>query len=327
MNALRQDTPVTHVRESSFGGFNHIEFLAMGTSNEVVFSAESASMAAAFRDDMFEWLDAFERRVSRFRTDSLVSEINREAGGGWITVDSETEELLALCDWFHWKTRGIFDPSTLPLTELWNSAARQDRLPPSLEVARTRSLTGWSRFQREPGRVRLPHRGMALDMGGIGKEYAVDKVVALARRHGVSSAMVNFGRDIRAFGHPPEGGPWRIGLERPGDTDSCWCGVMLDDRAICGSGTYARGFDLAGLHYGHILDPRTGWPADSGCRASWAVAPSCTEAGIFSTTAIILGAEEGIRLMDGAWRAAGCIWTDAGAHYSRRFHELLIQAQ
>ena len=325
MNSIVQDAAVREVKATSFGGFHRIEFLAMGTCNDVLFAASSASMAAAFRADLIEWLESFERRISRFRPDSLVSTINRDAGMGWVAIDHETEELFALCDLFHWRTKGIFDPSLLPLLRLWDYHVQHPTLPASVEVARARALVGWSRVQREPGRVRLPDTGMALDLGGIGKEYAVDKAIALARRHGIPSAMVNFGRDIRAFGHPPEGGPWRIGLENPGAPDACWTGVAVDDAAVCGSGMYARGFDFDGHRYGHILDPRTGWPAESGCSAAWVIAPSCTEAGILSTAMVVLGVAEGVELLEGTWRAAGCLWTDRGVFYSRRLHAHLIE--
>lgn len=324
MNTAIQNQVVREVRETSFGGFHRMEFLAMGTQNEVLFAATSASMADAFRNDLIEWLESFERRISRFRPDSLISKINREAGNGWVEIDRETEELIALCDCFHWRTRGVFDPTLLPLLNLWDYHIQHPKLPSSIEVARARAHVGWSHVQREPGRMRLSEAGMALDLGGIGKEYAVDKTIALARKHGITSAMVNFGRDIRVFGHPPEGGSWRIGLENPLSPDSCWSGVAIDDAAVCGSGVYARGFDLDGHRYGHILDPRTGWPAESGCTASWVIAPSCTEAGILSTAAVVLGVSEGLQLIDGTWRAAGCLWTERGVFYSRRLHDYLV---
>jgi thiamine biosynthesis lipoprotein len=304
----------------SFGNYHKLTFLAMGTQNEVMYSATSTRMAEAFRAELLRWLDEFEDRVSRFRPDSLVSAINREAGKGWVSLDRETEELIGLCDWFHWKTGGTFDPSLGPLMELWDYKQPHETLPSSIAVAAARSLTGWSQSEREPGRFRLPRAGMAIDLGGIGKEYCVDKTIEMARRHGIRDIMVNFGRDIRVYGHPPEGGPWRIGLEHPLASDTCWSGVGLDEMAICGSGTYARGFQHAGRRYGHILDPRTGWPAESGCSAAWVIAPTCTEAGVLSTASIILAPLDALQIIESSWRAAACLWTSQGLHHSRRFH-------
>lgn len=322
------ELPAVHdAMDSMFGGYYRLQFRAMGTHNEVLYAANSASMAAAFRGDLLAWVDAFEKKVSRFRDDSLVSEINRSAGKQWVTIDQETEELIALTDWFHWKTKGIFDPTLLPLIRLWDYHAPEPKLPASVDVARARALAGWQKVQREPGRIRLPTAGMAIDLGGIGKEYAVDKAIVLAKRHGVTSAMVNFGRDIRVIGHPPEDGPWRIGLENPGDADACWSGVALGNQAVCGSGMYARGFDIGGRRYGHILDPRTGWPAESGCTAAWVIAPSCTEAGILSSAAVVLGVEQGMELIESTWHAAGCLWTARGVFYSRRLHDYLIDSE
>lgn len=327
MNATQENRAIQEVAETVFGGYHRLTFSAMGTQNEVLFSASSSSMAEAFKRDLLAWVEGFEQRISRFRPDSLVSRINQAAGGQWVEIDPETRELFTLCNWFHWMTRGVFDPSAAPLMQLWDYHAPRASLPSSVEVATCRAKTGWSKVQQTPGRIRLPDAGMAIDLGGIGKEYAVDKAVALARRHGIPDLMVNFGRDIRAYGHPPEGGPWRIGLERPDDPETCWGGVNAADTAICGSGTYARGFDFAGRRYGHILDPQTGWPADNGVIAAWVVAPSCTVAGILSTAAVILGSEEGLALIEQTWGVAGCLWTDRGIYYSRRFHEYRIDGQ
>jgi thiamine biosynthesis lipoprotein len=324
MNAASQAYTPPATPLSSFGNYHTLAFNAMGTGNEVVFSAASRRMADAFRADLMDWLSQFESRISRYRPDSLVSTINRQAGGDWIPIDTETEELIGLCDWFHWKTNGVFDPSLGPLAELWDYKRVHDSLPSPAAVAGALERTGWRKAERKPGWFRLPAPGMSIDLGGIGKEYAVDKAIALARRHGIRDILVNFGRDIRAYGHPPEGGSWRVGLENPLAPDRCWTGVGLNDLAIAGSGTYARGFELAGNRYSHLLDPRSGYPAASGCAAAWVIAPTCTEAGVLSTTAAILAPADAIQAAESAWRTAACLWTNQGLYHSRRFHEYTL---
>jgi thiamine biosynthesis lipoprotein len=163
---------------------------------------------------------------------------------------------------------------------------------------------------------------MGIDLGGMGKEYAVDQVTLLAQQCGMSGALVDFGADIRAFGLPADGRPgWHIGLEDPKSPGACWRGLAVQNAAVATSGDYLRCFELNGIRYGHILDPRTGRPVATGIRSVSVLAPSCTQAGMLSTCAFVLGPEEGIRLLDATAGAAGAIITETQTLYSRRFHE------
>lgn len=304
--------------------FESFRFNAMGTVCQVDFEARSVAAAREFQAWTLAWVTRFEQRFSRFRPDSLVARINAEAGGDWVPIDSETESLLALCDTFHRTTRGAFDPAVLPLLDLWDYRVRDARPPAADAVARAMECCGWDKVQRRAGQVRLTRPGMGLDLGGIGKEYAVDCVMQEGIRRGMGSMLVNFGHDLRVRGQAPEGGAWRIGLEDPSDPGRCWDGLALRDRAVTTSGDYLRHFESEGRRYGHILDPRTGWPVSNGCQAVTVVAPTCTEAGLLSTAAFILGAGEGIDLLETHYEAHGCIWHENKRHETRRFHEFLI---
>lgn len=149
------------------------------------------------------WVQAFEAKYSRFRPDSLVSRINAAAGREWVAVDADMEQLLQLCQTLHALTRGVLDPTALPLLRLWNYKVAHPVLPRPEEIAAARRLVGWTKVQRAPGRVFLPEPGMALDFGGFGKEYAVDIVAQLALEHGIADVLVDFGHDLRALGRPP----------------------------------------------------------------------------------------------------------------------------
>jgi thiamine biosynthesis lipoprotein len=166
---------------------------------------------------------------------------------------------------------------------------------------------------------------MSIDLGGIGKEYAVDCVAQLAAQHGIASALVDFGHDVFALGAPYDGRPaWHVGLEDPAQPGQCWAGVAVKQQAVATSGDYVRRFEVNGRRYGHILDVRTGQPVANGCRAVSVIAPTCTLAGLFSTAAFVLGPEEGIRLLDATPRVAGSIITDTGRTASRRFYEQVV---
>lgn len=304
--------------------YDSLTFHALGTQCQITFQAASVAAASSFKTAAATWVHDFERRYSRFNPDSLISRINAAAGREWIHVDTATESLFSLCDWFHWLTRGAFDPAILPLLDAWDYRNPAPRVPDANSVAAALRLSGWSAVRRKKGMVFLPEAGMGLDLGGIGKEYAVDCVIQMGRSRGIHNILVNFGNDLRVHGSPPEGGAWRIGLEDPFDPGRCWDGVALQNRAVTTSGDYHRHFESGGRRYGHILDPRTGYPVDNGCKAVTVVAPTCTEAGILSTTAVILGRDDGLGLIESRPHTEGCLWHQATCYETRGFHEYLI---
>jgi FAD:protein FMN transferase len=320
LGAPRAEVPL----QEGPGGYYRLDFQAMGTVCKIDFELPNRARAGEFKQHVLAWLDGFEKQFSRFVPDSLVSRINRAAGQEWIPIDGEAASLFALCDWFHWTTQGIFDPTSLPLLQLWDYHAARPVVPSAEKIQQALPLVGWKKFQREGGRAFLPEPGMGLDVGGIGKEYAVDRVVEIAADFGIANCLVDFGHDLRVRGEPPEKGPWRIGLEDPNDPRKCWAGVAVCDRAVTSSGDYFRHFEVAGQRYGHILDPRTGHPVNNGCRSVAVIAPTCTEAGIFSTTAFILGPRAGLEFLDAQYQAEGCLWNDTRRMQTRRFDEYLI---
>lgn len=267
----------------------------------------------------------FEAKYSRFRPDSLISRINAAAGRDWVAIDEEMERILDLSGSIYAMTRGLLDITALPLMRLWDYKAVVPRIPSATEIAEAKRLVGWPRVQREPGRVRLPEAGMALDLGGWGKEYAVDFVAGIAREHGITAALVDFGHDLRAVGAAPGKPGWHIGLEdpvRPGD--ACWGSMSIRDRGVASSGDYRRGFTIDGVRYGHIIDPRTGRPVAHGARQVTVIAPTCVQAGVLSTTAFILPPAEGVRFIQESMGAEGCIVADGARHQTRGFFNYVV---
>jgi len=315
-----QDVPLR-----GHGDYFELAFRAMGSPCSITFAAATRAAAGVFRERVLRWLSGFEARYSRFLASSLISRINAAAGREWVELDVEDESLFSLCDWFHWMTDGVFDPTAGPLVALWDYHSQPAAVPSGSALQAARLKVGWGRVQRKPGGIFLPEEGMLLDLGGIGKEYAVDRVVTLALESDLRNILVNFGNDLRVHGEPPEKGPWKIGLERPDVPGRCWAGVALNEGAVCSSGNYLRYMEVDGRRYGHILDPRTGWPASNGCRSTTVVAPSCTEAGILATSSFILGADAGMALLSRQFSAEGCIWTDGGLFETRRFRSYVIK--
>ena len=304
----------------SNGGMN-LAFQALGSPCRVWW-AEPPAKVTTTAEAVVRWVAQFEARYSRFIPTSLVNRINDAAGREWVQIDPELERMLALCQEMHFITRGTFDPTALPLVRLWDWKANPPKAPEDTAIDASRKLVGWRKVQRAPGRVFLPEPGMALDLGGMGKEYAVDQVTQLISEMGATSGLVDFGADVRVFGPPPLGKPaWHIGLEDAALPGQCWTGLAVNEQAVATSGDYRRHFVANGRRYGHILDVRTGRPVDNGCRAVSVIAPSCSLAGTLSTAAFVLGAQEGLRLLEATPQAEGCIMTDDVKFPSRRFHE------
>jgi thiamine biosynthesis lipoprotein len=304
-------------------GLHKLSFRAMSTVCNVNFHGVSADVARDFQREVVAWTGQFEARYSRFIPDSLIGRINAAAGEHWVEIDSETERILNLCQELFFFTRRAFDPTSLPLIKLWNWKANPPALPDDDKIRAALELVGWNKVQRRAGGIFLPRAGMSLDLGGIGKEYAVDCVMNLASQRGIPNVMVDFGRDVRVRGHAPGKNFWWIGLEDPHVAGKCWTGVAVTDHAVATSGDTQRFFEINGRRYSHIIDPRTGYPANNGCRAVSVIAPSCTIAGLFSTTVFILGEKEGLQLIETHPGAAGVITNNVTQFYTKRFHEYI----
>jgi len=234
------------------------------------------------------------------------------------------EVLLKLCDTLHFMTQGVLDPTALPLIRLWNYKADTPRLPAEAEVAAARALVGWKKVQRTPGRVFLPEAGMALDFGGFGKEYAVDIAAQIATDHGIPSALVDFGHDLRAVSAPPGRPAWHVGLEDPLKPGTVSGSMAIVGRSVASSGDYIRRVVIDGRRYGHIIDVRTGWPVANGCLQATVIAGSCLQAGVLSTTAFVLGVPKGIEFIQACPGAEGLIVTERARAQTRGFFHYVV---
>jgi len=298
-----------------------LTFQAMATQCEVQYTAPGGDdQAKRFETAAEGWVHAFEAKYSRFQPTSLVSRINDAAGKEWVSIDPETESLLKMCDTLYFMTRGILDPSALPLIRIWNWKAKPPVIPSAADVAAALKLVGWPKVRREPGRVFLPVAGMALDFGGFGKEYAVDIVSLIAKDHGILDSLVDFGHDIRAAGAPPGRPAWHIGLEDPKAPGKTWASIGLSGKSIASSGDYIRSFTVAGKRYGHIIDPRNGMPVSNGCQQATVIADTCLQAGMLSTSAFVGGIEAGLELIRSCPGAEGILITEKEKAQSRGFY-------
>jgi thiamine biosynthesis lipoprotein len=300
--------------------FYELTFTAMSTACRVKFRTTNSNLARDLQNEILDWVSEFEAKYSRFIPDSLIGRINAAAGEHWVDVDPETDALFNLCQEMIFFTKGVFDPTALPLIRLWNWKANPPVIPAEDTISATREIVGWRKIQRRKGGIFLPRKGMCLDLGGIGKEFAVDRVFMMCMQRGIANVLVDFGQDVRAHGQPADKPAWHVGLEDPKKPGTCWTGVAVNNHAVATSGDYLRNFTVDGRRFGHIIDPRTGWPVDNKVMSVSVIAPSCTVAGIISTSAFILGPRDGVEMMHLCPNVEGAIITETGRTQTKGFH-------
>lgn len=211
-------------------------------------------------------IDRLEQQLTVFRETSAVSFINRNAATSDIQVGPSLFALLGLCEDLHHETAGAFDITSAPLSRCWGFLKREGRLPDPQEIEQARSLVGSGHLilDEQSRTIRFARPGVEINLGSIGKGYALDRVAALMRGH-VGAALLNAGASsIRAIG----GGDrwqsgWTVGVRHPRDSRRRMAVLRLRDCAMSTSGSQEQFFEHDGKRFGHIIDPRTGWPADA----------------------------------------------------------------
>lgn len=233
-----------------------------------------------------------ERKFSRYRTDSVVHAIHAMAGAA-IEVDDETANLIDYAATCHAESGGRFDITSGVLRRVWTFDGGT-RVPAPDAVARVLALVGWSRVTWQRPRLTLPE-GMEIDLGGIGKEYAVDRAALRLTALGssgpaVPAFLINFGGDLFASGPRGGGRPWLAGVDDPERSGRAITHrIELMQGGVATSGDARRYVMHQGRRLGHILDPRTGWPVEGAPRSVTVFAATCLEAGTLATFAILHG--------------------------------------
>lgn len=263
---------------------------------EVQGEAEAARLGRLAADEAWR----VEDKYSRYLEGNIVARINSAAGAS-VEVDEETARLIDFAARLYALSDGRFDVTSGALRAAWKFDG-SDRVPDPARIERALANVGWSRVSWDGARLRMP-AGMEIDLGGICKEYAVDRAAAIVRQASAAPALVNFGGDLAVSRPPVRRSCWQVGIESadaPGES-----AVRLIDLAagaLATSGDARRFLLKDGVRYGHILDPRTGWPIADAPRSITIAADTCTQAGMLSTLAMLEGrsaegflAEQGVR--------------------------------
>ncbi|MGH8609366.1 MAG: FAD:protein FMN transferase, partial [Gammaproteobacteria bacterium] len=265
--------------------FYRSEFKAMGSPCEIQLFAEGHAGAERISGIAIAEVGRLEARYSRFRADSFLSEINRVAArGGSISVDEETAGLLNYAATCYRESEGLFDITSGILRRAW----RFDRgaLPDGAQIQSLLDKVGWHRLRWAPPALEFPTPGMEIDFGGVVKEYAVDRAATLCWEAGARSGYVNLGGDIKIIGPRPDGSPWRIGIRHSRRPGALIQTVSLYRGGLASSGDYERCILVDGVRYGHVLNPKTGWPVRHLASVS-VVGDLCLIAGSAATIAML----------------------------------------
>lgn len=261
-------------------------FAAMGSRCEVRLYAPDEASAAAGAQRAIADVRRLDAKYSDYRDDSLAAQIDRvAAAGGTIEVDPETATLLDYAATCFEQSEGLFDITCGALRQAWNL----DRATlPDPEALRARlKRVGWDKVAWQRPQLAFGVAGMALDFGGLVKEYAADRAAAICVEAGFGHGLVDLGGDIRIVGAHPDGAPWVVGVQHPRRPDDIMAHIELDRGAIASSGDYERYVEIAGRRYGHIISPRTGAPVRA-LAAVTVVADECVVAGSATTIAMLM---------------------------------------
>lgn len=286
-------------------------FRIMGGMGELRF-VDDRGVAAAERiaRRAMDEAERIERKYSRFLPDSVTSRINRDAGRTPVAVDEETLYLVEAALRLAEATGGAFNPLVGVLRKVWSF--RDRNVPSPQEVESLLPLLDLRQISMRHGTIFLRCAGMELDLGGVGKEYAVDRVALRLREEGVESAVVNLSGDLATLGTRGDGRPWKVGVRDPRGAGKIRFAIRLMGAwGVASSGDYERCFMKEGVRYHHLLDGRTGYPA-RGVASTTVVAPTAFAAGLAATAAFLQGPEQGFAYLERCPNVEGALITETG---------------
>ncbi|WP_246813963.1 FAD:protein FMN transferase [Ferrimonas balearica] len=263
-------------------------FDAMACDCQLLMRTDNHALAQRLLEAAVNRTAAIEAKYSRYRRDNLCHRINHSQGQP-VAIDAETHRLLSFADTCYRLSDGLFDLTAGALNQLWRFDGT-GQVPEQQAIDAMLTRVGWDKVQWNPDWIILPE-GMALDFGGIGKEYAVDCVAALmAQLAPQVGVLVNFGGDLALSG--PAQPPWQVGIT-PSEPEQnhTLTRIPLSNGALATSGDTQRCLNHQGVRYSHLLNPKTGWATQGGPRQLTVAGATCLQAGLLSSLALLHGAD------------------------------------
>jgi thiamine biosynthesis lipoprotein len=264
---------------------------AMGSTYSMVLYGERREELIAAADLAFEEVRRLDRMLSNYRPDSELSRVNRDAAERPVPLSQELYSLLSDCVEYSRLSEGAFDISVGPLMKIWGFYKGSGRLPHRAEIRGVLSRVGYQNLELDPVQrtVRFRRSGVEIDPGGIGKGYAVDRMVSVLKANGIRSALISAAASsIYALGAPPNEAGWTVAIRHPKKRNLTVQDVVLKDESMSTSGNYEKFFRAEGRVYAHIMDPRTGFPAQGMLSVS-VIAPKTLDSEAWTKPVFIQG--------------------------------------
>lgn len=262
----------------------------MDTVMNLTAYGENASAALDAAEETLRTLDA---KLDRHDETSTVSALNRDG----TVEDAELAQLTDIAQTIGALSGGAFDPTVAPVMDAWDFTGDAPRVPSDEELSALLAHVGLEKLSVDGNTIALSD-GAQLDLGGIAKGYAADLLRAQLEKEGVTSATLDLGGDVFVMGRKTDGSDWRIAVKDPADTESYLGVVSAADKFIVTSGVYERYFEENGVRYHHILDPKTGCPAESGLVSVTVLCENGAWADALSTACFVLGPDGALALRD-----------------------------
>jgi len=280
----------------------------MGTLATVQVWAHDDGVAIAAVDTAFVVFSAVDSLMSTWNGNSPLSRLNAAPAGTWVPVGGAVGEVLAAAIAASRRTGGAFDPTVLPLMKLWGFRGGESALPEATTLADALAKVDIEAVAVDGTRARLAKPGMAVDLGGIAKGYALDCAAAAMVRMGARGGMLDLGGNLLIFGQGPG---HEVGIVDPNEPAVLAVTVPVRAGSVATSGQYERFVTVDGQPYGHILDPRSGWPVPAGLSAT-VIAPAALLADAMATAVVVLGVQEGLLLLESLPGVEGVIISGDG---------------
>jgi thiamine biosynthesis lipoprotein len=265
----------------------------MATRFELVLHGDNPSRLRAAGESALAEVERLEARLSLYRPASEIARVNALAAREPVRVSPSVMGLLQHARQLQAESGGAFDITVAPLVRCWGFMHGAGRVPDPAEIEEARARAGMPHviLDEENYSVRFDQEGVMIDLGAIGKGYAIDCAADTLREAGVTSALLHGGTStVYGIGAPPDADGWKIAIAPPPDQPPRQTTVILRDNALSVSAVWGRSFEAGGRKFGHVIDPRTGWPVNNAVLAA-VLLPSATETDALSTALLVMGLE------------------------------------
>ncbi|HHT9108397.1 MAG TPA: FAD:protein FMN transferase [Candidatus Wunengus sp. YC63] len=277
--------------------------MIMGTFAEVsIYSSDEKTAGKAIEESLDE-MERIDRIMSNYKKESELSRLNKKAVKSPVPCNGELLDVIERSQYYSELSGGAFDITVSPIVALWGFFSEKGHVPPDKEIEKVLPAVSYknivinkSNDTKKPATIFLKNTQTQIDLGAIGKGYAVDKALEIIRKFGINNGCINLGGNIYVLGTPPGKNAWKIGVQHPRNSGEILGYLELKNEATATSGDYERFFEFNGKRYSHIINPQTGRPV-SGTIATTIVATTGTEVDALSTSVFVLGHEKGMELI------------------------------